>query len=84
MVFCLFMGLFVIGDVLYMYLNHDFSNLWGRELPASVYQPIIKGSLVLSCLVLPFLGIGFLIVGFKIWDYRRKRGPIGEAERDDA
>lgn len=83
LIFCLFMGLFIIGDVLYLYLNHDFSNLWDKPLPINVYKPIIKASLVLTCVVLPSLGVGFLLVGYGIWDYRRKRGPINQHDNDD-
>jgi hypothetical protein len=84
LIFCLFMGLLIIGDVLYLYLNGDFSNLWDKTLPASVYKPIIKGSLVLASVVLPSLGVGFLAVGYGIWDYRRKRGTIKDHDKTDA
>ena len=84
MVISLVVGLFIIADVLYLYLNHILSNLWDRQLSAAVYKPIIKGSLVGICIVLPALGVLLILVAFKIWDYRRKREIIKEHDKSDA
>ena len=84
MIFCLVMAVLFCGAVLGLYLKHGLANLWDRELPASVYKPAIKGSLIAVFWLMPCAGIGFLLVGYKIWDYRRKRGKIKEHDQTDA
>jgi hypothetical protein len=83
-IFCLFLGLLIIGDTLYLYLDHDFSGLWDKTLPEKVYKPIIKGSLVAVCVVLPAIGFGFILVAYGIWNYRRKRGDVQDHDKTDA
>jgi uncharacterized membrane protein len=82
-IICLIMGLIIIGDVLCLYLKHDFSNLWGKQLPVSEYELMIKAFLVLVVWVLPSLGVLFLLIGYGIGNYRRKRDAIkGHAKTD--
>ena len=83
-IFCLLFGLFVVGNTLYLYFCHDFSGLWDKTLPDTVYKPVIKGSLVVDCVELPALGFGFVFVAYRIWDYRRKRGDIEDHDKTDA
>jgi H+/Cl- antiporter ClcA len=84
MVMCLLFGLFIIGFVLYLYLKHDFSNLWGKQLPVNEYELIIKATLVWAVWVLPSFGIFLVLVAYAIWNYRRKRGVIKEHDNPDA
>jgi hypothetical protein len=83
-VVCLFVGLLDIGVILRLYLKHEFSNLWGRELPVNAYKLYIKALLIETCWVLPSLGLLLVLVAWAIWRYRRKRDAVKEHDKIDA
>jgi Na+-driven multidrug efflux pump len=84
LVFCLFMGIFLLGFTLVIYLKHFLSKDADRPVPVAVYQDFIVGTRVVVYMMLPLVGFGYLLVGYRIWYYRSKRNAVKEHDKIDA
>ena len=82
--FCLFLGLTLIGFVLFIHFNHYLSVDWDKPVPVDVYRTLVAAMQTLvNWIILP-LGTGYLWIGYTIWNYRRKRGTLEELEKRKA
>ena len=78
LIFCVFMGLLVLGFVLVVYLKHFLEQDWNKPVPVDVFQSFIQGTRVVVYTALPAVGAGYILVGYRIWNYRRKRNSVKE------
>jgi hypothetical protein len=84
LILCLFVGLFLPGFSLLIYLRHFLSKDWDRQVPVAVFTPLITGTRELVYILVPLVGSGYLLVAYRVWDYRRKRNALKEHNKIDA
>jgi hypothetical protein len=84
LIFCLVMGLFIIGFSLVIYLKHFLSKDWDKPVPVAVFQYFITGTRDLVYVMLPAVGAGYILVAYRIWYYRRQRNAVKEYDKIDA